>query len=256
MSIVGKRVEVMTHNQFGVALKHGGVKGTAIAPVKPDSEGSYLFRVALDNGAVADFPDGLLIEVESDLTDELTRPAYPAVQTETDQQAASIMAARVWQVMESNRLEILEIEAQIKADQDKIARDIRANYPELYESQQVTGIIFSQHEARIKAGAEAVWQSKGCPEKGKTYGAAQIATAQTLVKFDPESALAYARTQAPNLIQTTVDKERFTRAVKDGTLTNVPESACKWEESHTVKTLTKSLASLADQTPPSAESEG
>lgn len=184
MSKIGKRVEIDSEIMY---QNLNGQQGIVLAE---HPTGAHMFRVALDNGAVGDFPDIVLIEVESDLTDELTRPAYPAVKTETDQQAASIMAARVWQVMESNRLEILEIEAQIKAAQDKIARDIRANYPELYESQRVTGIIFSQHEARIKAGAEAVWQSKGCPEKGKTYGAAQIATAQTLVKFDPAAALA------------------------------------------------------------------
>lgn len=254
MSIVGKRVEIATHTLFGVGLKHGGVKGVVIAPVNPDSEMEYSFRVALDNGAVGDFPAGLLHEVESDLTDELTRPPLPAVQTETDQLAASIMAARVYQVMESNRLEILEIEAQIKAAQDKVARDIRANYPDLYESQRVTGIVFAQHEARIQAGAEAVWQSKGCPEKGKTYGAAQIATETRLTHFSPEAALAYARTQASNLITTSVDQTRFTNAVKAGTLTNVPEAACKWETVHTVKTLRKAFAGLADSLPP-AETE-
>lgn len=251
MSKIGKRIEIDSETLFTV---FNGQRGIVLSDV-PSGNWAETFRVALDSGRVEDFPGIILVEVESDLTDELTRPALPAVQTETDQLTASIMAARVYQVMESNRVEILEVEAQIRAAQDKVARDIRALYPALYESQRVTGIVFAQHEARIQAGAEAVWQSKGRPEKGKTYGAAQIATAHKLVKFDTEAALAYARTQAPNLIQTTVDTDRFTKAVKAGLLTNVPEEVCKWEESYTIKTLTKSLASLAEQTPPSPESE-
>lgn len=244
-SILG-RVEVT--NDIS-APKHYGLKGYALGGYK--SETGTLIRVSLDDGQVVDLPSIALDLIETDITDELTRPDLPAVKTDAEQLEASRQAARVFELHENNREMILKVEAEIQTQQALVAARIRGLWSELYESQRITGIVFSQHEARIKAGAEAVWQSKGRPVKGKTFGAAQIADEWVCVTFDPNKALEFARSQAPNLIVTQVDSDRFKKAVKDSTLTGVPEDVCKWENQPKTKTLKSVLTKLAKEPSPS-----
>ena len=132
-------------------------------------------------------------------------------------------------------------ENQIKQEQARIAANMRAQHAELYESQRITAIVYAQHEARLSAGAEALWQAAGSPAKGKTFGAAQIADDWQCVTYDPDKALEYARTQIPNLISTVVDDSKFKAAVKSGLLKNVPADVCRWEKGHKVKILTPVL---------------
>lgn len=250
MSIVGKRVKVVMHETLN------GLEGYCLA--KLDNPERSIYRVALDNGEVRDLPGAVLDAMETDATEELTRPPLPPVTTEAEQQTASIMAARVYQLMEYQKQDIAEVESQIKAAQNKIAAEIRGLHSALYESQRVIAAVWAAHEARIKAGAEMLWFAKGQPVKGKTFGGAQIATGWELDTWDEDAALAYARTQAPNMISTHIDSDRFQKAVRDGLLTNVPEDVCKWVQNHSVKTLTRNLIQLAESRPqsePNPESE-
>lgn len=248
-NLTGKRIVIDSESKPEL----NGHTGVCLGDLPGSNPPSY--RVAFDDGEFGDLPGIILQPIETDITDVLTRPPLPPVTSEDEQTTASIMAARVWQLMEYQRLDIVEIEAQIKEAQAKIAADIRATHSALYESQRVIAIVFAAHEQRVQAGAESVWHSKGEPAKGKTYGAAQIADEWTLDTWDEDEALAYARTQAPNMIETRIDATRFQKAVRDGVLKNVPEKVCKWKKGHTVKTLKVVLNKLASAQPGQSESE-
>ena len=237
------RIRIQSHNTFGTPLPHAGLEGLALGYMVPHetAEDCWLTRIALDNGFVYDVSDVILENIEADAVAELTRPPLPPITTLEEQTEETERLARLFELMEQNRAEILEVETRIKAEQNRIAAEIRGQHTQLYESQRLTQAVYTEHEKRLQDGAETLWHMAGQPDKGKTYGAAQIADDWYVETFDYDLALAWAKTQVPNLVSTVLDAEAFKKAVihgKVGTLKGVPEEVCKWTKGYKVKTLT------------------
>lgn len=232
---IGKRIAIDSESNQNL----DGLKGWCISATPGQHPGAgpaeAWLRVVLDGGGVLDVPNiAVVIDRDYDATAELTAPALPPIDSLEAQELASQNAARIAQVMRENATLIKAIEADIKQEQDALAARMRGNHYRLYQTQEIIAALLAAHEDRLKAGALALWMAAGKPQKGKTFGVAQIAVEKVCTAFDTAAAVAWAESQAPALISKQIDSDRFKRAVKDGVLT-VPDSVCKFEDRERVK---------------------
>lgn len=249
--MIGKRIRLGEYDhtpepilQTGVVLGEIPDQDTELHPT--------VFRIAMDDGWVLDKTTLEFDVIKSDITDELLAPELPNLYSADDAMQASRNAGLIYELMQSNAAQILEVEQEIARRQAEIASEIRGEHADLYESQRVTVNTFARHEERGRAGAMALWFSAGQPDKGKTFGAFQVAEETRLNRYDAGKALAFARAKNPNLISTTLDRARFTRAVRDGKIT-VKSDVCEWVTVVTAKTLTTKLIEAAHETPDESE---
>ncbi len=237
MNMIGERVSTYRPND-----KDGeptGMGGVVLGDV-----GAALYRVALDNGVVADIDFKEFEAVAGDITAELLRSPLPPIATFEQIEHHTAQAGLIYDLMQHNAGLILEVEQEIAREQEAVAARLRGDNAELYESQRVTAAMFAAYEEHGHNAAMALWMAAGQPDKGKTFGAFQVEESEVLTRYSPGKALAFARSQHPNLISHTIDRDKFTKAVRDGKITVKPD-VCEWTTRHRAKTLTAKLLKAA-----------
>lgn len=220
--------------------KHEGSLSGLIVGSIGGNETAQMLVICLTDGRVVYAPSYDVITQETDGVALATLPEYPQITDEAAIEAASRETAKLYTFMESQRVKILEIEAHIAAKQEEIARTIRGQYADLYRSQEIAAGVYEKHKERLRLGGLAVWNSKGRPVKGKTWGAVQIKQTRQLAHYDPAKALAYCKTQAPALVIESVNDSKFKAACKDGVFMP-PDDVIRFEETESVAIIESTL---------------
>lgn len=235
--MIGERIKLYnSHDEDGKPTGTGGI-------VLGDP-GGVEYRIALDTGEVLDLHPERFEVVKADITAELLRSPLPPITTREAIEVHTTHTGLIYELMQANALLILDIEQEIAREQEAVAARLRGDNAELYDSQRVTAAVFAAFEEHGHNAALALWHSAGMPDKGKTFGAFQVEESKVLIRYSAPKALAFARSQHPNLIAHNLDRDKFTKAVRDGKIT-VKADVCEWATRQRAKTLTAKLLEAA-----------
>lgn len=141
------------------------------------------------------------------------------------------------------------LEAQIKARQEEIAEQMRAQNDELYQRLEQTEADMEAAQQEYTALAVDLWTEAGAPASGKTFGhgTVQVRERDDAVITDKDEAINWCKLNGlEQFLFTEIDQRRFKVAVKERII-STPENVAVIEHKVGAVLIRPALLKLAAQ---------